>query len=161
MVLRQRGSLGIFLLKIMEKWCGASLSTYKRPPRLNSEARLFLLNSWGMCLCFCNPQKDMLFLIKTAETAEMKSSFNRRLMNKSHLHVKDVTLSSQQIKITTHTFPRRWERVWENTSERSRRWRASEQNHIPEWTHMCKPSQVTGTKQADPRCCLNMSCHAL
>lgn len=52
--------------------------------------------------------------------------------------------------------------VWENTSKEKPQMAGKEQNHIPEWTHMCKSSHAQ--RQiflGEGTCSLNTSCEAV
>lgn len=68
-------------------------------------------------------------------------------------------------KKTTHTrfFITVRKGLWENTSKKSHRWRVKNKNHIPEWTHMCKPSHAQHRQifTEEGTFSLNMSCDAL
>lgn len=109
--------------KIMEKWCGASLSSHKRPPNLNQKASLFPRNSLNMCLCFCNVTK---FSGAEAET--------------------------QSSHCGTWHRPETKPALWENTSKLKphmvhyKQQPLQKKTHILERAHMCKPSHVEQTE---------------
>lgn len=115
-----------------------------------------------MCLCFCNLHRDTAFLIKTPKFPQRTKQTPATTQRRQTKHV----LSLQSRKQLTLGFFF----LLHNSKERSLgkylkekpQLAGKEQNHIPERTHMCKPSHAhRRTFAEEGTCSLNISCNAL